>query len=519
VKRKQLVVVLPVAFVLFVAAPVSKAGVLVAQCIESQTCWTSGLAWSHDLSKADLVSLGLGTTVPLTAVQTSEYVMRLGVTTLTFSTPAGPVVQTVPEFNGAYHNDPCNPCETDTVGTFSIPATATSATINGSFGNSQVNTSAGLDLYLGPPLAPAVKITLKSAPPNDEYLITAIPTMPTITATASIINVTPDPTPGATFTWTAHLSIRENGGTGPTVSYDQDILQNTTTTGNGTYTLTFQDPRDFRGGSLTLTAVTTVNGQQLTASTPSDLVIAGTNPQRSSIQSEVNSQVVIRSYYNLQTGDVQDVVNRIGCQESNQRQFNATADGGAGPVLVSFDNGIGVFQITNSTLFSTQPAVLFDWTQNVISGVTAYQTKVKTSLGYPGLLRVSSTYINFINNTVNPQRLAAGRAPITTIPAPGFTTTGQIGSSAPDQLLEDGVRGYNGFAGPAFLGISVLHEFEPDTNFLLTVPDNQLSTLSTNPNVWKRVCTDATSCSAARGSSGDPNYVNHVAGQSPQCGN
>jgi hypothetical protein len=108
------------------------------------------------LSLADLTSLGLGSTVDFTAGQTSEFVIRLGVTTVTFDTSGGPVVETLPEFSGGFHNDPCNFCEVDLVGTFSIPADALDATISGTFGNSLNPTSAGVNVCLGsggPPCA------------------------------------------------------------------------------------------------------------------------------------------------------------------------------------------------------------------------------------------------------------------------------------------------------------------------------------------------------------------------------
>jgi hypothetical protein len=83
------------------------------------------------------------------AGQTAESIIRLGVTTITFTTPGGPVVQTLGEFNGGDHSDPCNFCEVDTVGTFMVPSNATGATISGTFGNSQIPNSAGVNLYLG----------------------------------------------------------------------------------------------------------------------------------------------------------------------------------------------------------------------------------------------------------------------------------------------------------------------------------------------------------------------------------
>src|SRR5262245_42996350 len=131
--------------------------ILVGQCVEFTTCFASATPtpWSHMLTGADLTSLGFGTTQPFVAGQTSQFVIRLGITTITFDTNSGPVSEILPAFNGGFHMDPCNFCEIDTVGTFLIPGNATDATISGTFGNSVNSSSAGVDLCLGsgPPCA------------------------------------------------------------------------------------------------------------------------------------------------------------------------------------------------------------------------------------------------------------------------------------------------------------------------------------------------------------------------------
>jgi hypothetical protein len=144
--------------VMLAAAPQSQAtAILVGQCVEFTTCYSSATPtpWSHMLTGADLTSLGLGATQPLVAGQTSQFAIRLGITTITFDTNSGPVSEILPAFNGGLHIDPCNFCEVDTVGTFLIPANATDATISGTFGNSINGGSAGVDLCLGsgPPCA------------------------------------------------------------------------------------------------------------------------------------------------------------------------------------------------------------------------------------------------------------------------------------------------------------------------------------------------------------------------------
>ena len=124
----------------------------IAQCIEFTICFNSPTPtpWSANLTLADLTSLGLGTSQPFVAAQTSRDSIRLGVTTITFSTPGIPVTELLAEFSGSSHPaDPCNFCEVDTVGSFSIPSNALSALISGTFGNTVVPNSAGVDLFLG----------------------------------------------------------------------------------------------------------------------------------------------------------------------------------------------------------------------------------------------------------------------------------------------------------------------------------------------------------------------------------
>lgn len=368
-------------------------------------------------------------------------------------------------------------------------------------------------------VGPQIQITLTPAPPNDQYVIDPVPTMPSIAAKAKVVGISPDPTPTTTFTWTAALSINKGrpGCVGPKVSYDADIAQNVTTTGDAVYTLTFNDPNAFRGGKLQLTASATVNGQLLTGTTPDDLTIAGTNPQRVDVQSDIDSVVPSTGFLGLQTSDIQDVLKRMACRESTlngilgQREFEAAANGGIGPVIVSCDNGVGMFQITSGNPLVTTPNVAFNWRTNVATGESIYQQKAQTAKQYPAVLKGNAAYHNLITNTINPARIAAGLRPIPGFPAPPFTVVGPISSAPSNQLLEDAVRGYNGYAGTTPFG-TALHEFIPDTTFLSTVPDNQLPGLATNPRVWRRVLPNE------RPNSGDRNYVNNVAAQSPACG-
>ena len=64
--------------------------ILVGQCVEFAACYDSTTPWSDTLTLAQIASLGTGP-VNFTAVQTSQYVIRLGTTTLTQINSTSPV--------------------------------------------------------------------------------------------------------------------------------------------------------------------------------------------------------------------------------------------------------------------------------------------------------------------------------------------------------------------------------------------------------------------------------------------
>jgi hypothetical protein len=134
------------------AAPsTSNAAVLlVGQCVEFSACYSSSspTPWSGSLTSADLALLGLGTNEAFTAEQTSPIGIRLGVTSITFTTSGAPVTESLPQFSGGDHFT--GPFETDVVGSFFIPNNAISAVLSGTFGNTVNPNSSGVDLFFGP---------------------------------------------------------------------------------------------------------------------------------------------------------------------------------------------------------------------------------------------------------------------------------------------------------------------------------------------------------------------------------
>lgn len=345
------------------------------------------------------------------------------------------------------------------------------------------------------------------------------------------------------------------------MSFFNDIDRTiTTTTGTALYTVRFRDYTNphtqltvptFRGGTLKLTATATVNSRLLTGSTPGSLAIKGTNPGRPSIQQEIDNVVDSMAQdvqsYGLNVADVKSALKRMACQETAQRQaqFAASPSGGIALPIISPDNGVGVFQITNTQscsrgiLFPPQlpeppntgfcQNTLFNWKANIAEAISLFvNEKIPAADAYPEKLRNNFQYRLLIAKRINPIRTDPNRPggpllPIPTngeLPTPDFRTTGVFGNIDPDnmtrnQLLEDAVRSYNGFSGSLVLQLvrisGGLHEFMPNIEFLKNVPNAQLPTLNSNPQVWMR------SPIAPRGSSGDPNYFFNVFSRDSNC--
>ena len=149
-------------------APAARATavILVNQCEEFQPCWSGPgpTPWSATITGAQLRSIG--PVAPLIVAQMSEYTMHLGETTMTFTTPGGPVSETV---NGLdtfeFLLNPCNFCLVDTLGAFVIPADATSATLFGLYGDMSGSTyPAGGYPFIGSRTTAAVNLYLGAAP-------------------------------------------------------------------------------------------------------------------------------------------------------------------------------------------------------------------------------------------------------------------------------------------------------------------------------------------------------------------
>ena len=381
------------------------------------------------------------------------------------------------------------------------------------------------DLYFQS--GPGVKITLLPVPPDNTYLISSTPSMPVISAKADIIGVYPDPTAKTHFTWTATLTTVD--GSGDVVDLSPWIdNKNNKTTGEATYTVQFKPGTIIVGGKLTLKAsATTADGTTLTGQTPSNLMIRGTpgTPAQGDLLAYIAASVS-KGISSLSGSDVADALERIACQESGQVQFNNLGD-----PKVSPDNGVGVFQITKTTkcgdgAFDSSDAgcvnAIFSWKVNVDRAVDNFTEKVKASKNYPDNLANNAVYQDYIKSFINPARAKNKLGPIDPTGVPKLAAVGILGTTdpatgVPNQLLEDAIRGYNGYgAGTLILHQNYdtgmyIHEFVPDENFLLTIPDADLKSLQKNPRFWTRFP------AGSRQGPGDHKYIGNVTAKTPDC--
>lgn len=315
------------------------------------------------------------------------------------------------------------------------------------------------------------------------------PQMPEVMARAVITGFDPDPTAQATFNWTSDLKLDARRCPHGVAGRDYTHPTVTETSTGGEYTLRMTE---ITTGDLKMKVEVTWENQ-----TDDDMEekieIRGTNPPNGSIRNQFPH----------------DTLGRIACQESRFRQFNAGAGGGMSKCpLFSADNlgGVGIMQITNPAPARDEH---FDYRANAARGVAIFNQKQPGARNYPTNLQNSTGFRNLVTR-LNQAR-AAQTPPLQplTVTVPAFTT-GDFNSNL-QQFELDVIRAYNGYGGPRFLGL-LLHEWrlvlDGNGNLVLDNVNEQALTASAR---WEQVPV------AARGTFGDPNYVNNVLGRSPTC--
>lgn len=308
-------------------------------------------------------------------------------------------------------------------------------------------------------------VVLTFSPTGPKFSISADAVMPVITATATLGGMVPNTKSPPTYTWGASLkfdgSVAPNGSGRRT---EHSAIAGQVGTKN-TYLIPF---KEVRGGILTVTVSVNVGTTTVTA-TSAGLTIVGTNPTTSAIKAKVNMIGATKVRFRKQMR-----------QESSLCQFTSL-----GWPKYSDDNkgGVGLCQLTNPPPTGNQS---WSWKDNLQGGWNLYLQKESIARAYPTLVRNGPTFRALVA-AWNAQPSRKGKSMLA-VTIPEYTT---------DQLEQDTIRGFNGFAGG-------LHEFRVkiDSKGLLVVVLNVAGTAGAAE--WEPVP------KLARGGLGDPDYVKNV---------
>jgi hypothetical protein len=330
----------------------------------------------------------------------------------------------------------------------------------------------------------ATAIALDVSLPDEKatYTVTTDPAMPQVAAQARVAGVTPDPTATTSIHWTADLRFDATECPDGIAARSHHITLTHTAAG-GQYTPAFNE---LRGGSLTFTAVAARDAQRRPYQSRA-VQILGTNPNRSAIQAALPH----------------DTLRRIACQESEQRQFAADANGGVSACpLFSSDGlgGVGIMQLTNPAPTAEE---IWSWRANVAGGVTLFNSKIADARSFPAQVRTSQGYRTLLNhlNTVRAQQ----NLPPLQVALPDYTS-GDFDANL-QQLELDSLRGYNGYPAGGQFGLR-MHEFQVVTDAVT----GAIALDADGNALWERVPV------AARPHLNDPDYVNRILARDPRCG-
>jgi len=380
--------------------------------------------------------------------------------------------------------------------------TSRSVTISGSNVTSQDFTA-----NCTPPGTPIIVIT---APGRDTILYithdnSGTPRMPSLNASAQITGLQPDPTAKTNFYWTITLSYntRQRNSRLLTETFKANQI-------GGQLPSTIFGTA-IRGGAVMIKVEATLpNGQKLSAEVEGPMIRASDNPTKEHIQAR------------LKTTNTEETtwLQKIACLESGQEQFflgdtdQAKYSYKGEPLMnKGGDGGAGIMQITKTNRLPDGPglAELWDWRANVDEGKRTFADKISGAWGYPNRVSRSSGFKNTVNLT-NQWRRSQGLRPLQNIFVPAFTR---------EQVLEDAVRGYNGWAGEDPFGLRELHEFRlktrmvkingVDQRILEVTNERRLGSRLVADAIWERVL------ARERPKVGDPNYVENVRGWTPTC--
>lgn len=331
---------------------------------------------------------------------------------------------------------------------------------------------------------PQPEVVLSFSPAGPQFAISEQCSMPAITVTATLKNITPDPKVPLQYQWNVTL-VFKGGPCAHSLNRTISHPPITTTTARNQLAIAFGQ---IRGGDLVVRVTVRVGNSTLAAQS-NGLKVIGTNPSATTLSVAAPINMTFRKLMRL---------------ESGLRQFLAPDC-----PLFSGDNagGVGLCQLTSPAPTDDQ---VWSWKENLKAGVTLWNSKESIAKGYPDQVRKSSAF-QVLVKAYNDQRAATAAAAAKTAGKPAPATPA-VAVTLPDytaeQLRLDTLRGFNGYAGQ-------LHEYrvKVDSNGLLAVTLNASG--SVGAAEWERVSAadriafyDKIGLAANR--RGDPNYVDDV---------
>jgi hypothetical protein len=282
-------------------------------------------------------------------------------------------------------------------------------------------------------------VTIDVVIEQHQYWIGEDATMPTdLTAFPRVRGVCEAAINDLTFTWTFEIAYGPadyDPANGPS---DKIMYRWPSQTTEGLEILSPDFHNVVRGGTLTLTATTAINGRPYSGR--SAVTILGKNPSPGTLLSYFSSQFP-NSYYTLW---------RIGQAESNLRHFH---DDGHPNWSGDQEHGVGIMQVTHPAPTDDD---VWNWKRNVESGSTRLQGAYTVARNWPTIL-ASSRQFSAAVDAYTAAREQAGLPKLARVTVPEFSAGNLLCDL--QQRENDAIRLYNGAGGTDNLGLP-LHEYK-----------------------------------------------------------
>ncbi len=346
-------------------------------------------------------------------------------------------------------------------------------------------------------MAPALRepcpIAIEVVTSQDQYRLTEQATMPTnLTArpeVTGLCDATETTINDLSFVWTVSISYvpsDHDSGNGPShpIRY---LWPPQRSEGLEPFSPDFGDV--VRGGTLTLTAVTMIDGLLYTGRT--SVSILGTNPSRA----------VAQAYFAREFPNSHFTLWRIAQAESNLHHFH---DDGHPKWSTDGNHGVGMMQITNPSPTDDE---VWSWKLNADAGSRVLQAAYATARNWPTTVARSREF-NAAVDAYNAAREKSELPKLTRVTVPEFTSGNFLCNLQQREL--NAIRLYNGAGGTDHLGLP-LHEYKlafDHTEGLLDLIVNE-ETLTASAQ-WVRVAAEE----RPRGR-GTPDYVSRVLSRPP----